>query len=108
MARVDAAQDLALIEPQRDRVIGLSGSGFPRGCLPGQDDGEPIEVSNERAVERHIEREEPCLMRQELAHGDALLAVLRELDIVEKAEQVMRRGRTPSRVFPFAPLDQGR
>ena len=33
MPRIDAAQQFALIEPQRDTVVGLSRTGFPRRLL---------------------------------------------------------------------------
>ena len=39
----------------------------------------PIEVGDHAAIDGLVEREEPGLMSQELADGDRLLAVLREL-----------------------------
>jgi len=42
-------------------------------------DREAIEFADEASIDRLVEREQACLMCQELADSDSLLAVLREL-----------------------------
>ena len=79
MLRIEAAQNLALVETKGDGVIGLPRPGLPRGLLARQHDRQPIEVGDEAAIDRLVEREQPRLVREELADGDALLALLREL-----------------------------
>ena len=79
MARIDAAQQLAFIEPEREGVVGLARAGLPRRLLTGQHHREAIEVGHHAAIDRFVEREESRLMRQELADGDLLLSLLREL-----------------------------
>ena len=79
MLRVDAAQQLALVEPERDRVVGLARSGFPRGRLPRHDRCQAIEVGHRVPIDRLVEREQARLVGQQLPDGDPVLAVLREL-----------------------------
>jgi hypothetical protein len=79
MLRIDAAQQLAFVVAERDRVISLARSRRPRGSLPRQDNGEAIEVGDEAAIDRRIQREQACLVREELPDGNALLASLCEL-----------------------------
>ena len=79
MLRIDTAQQLALIEPERDAVIGLPRARFPRGFLTGQHDRQAIEVGDEAAIDGLVEHVQPCLVCQELADGDSLFALLREL-----------------------------
>ncbi len=61
------------------RVIGLPRARLPRGFLTGQHDGQAIEVGDEAAIHGLVEREQPCLVCEELADGDSLFALLREL-----------------------------
>ena len=61
------------------RVIGLPRPRLPRRLLTRQHDGEAIEVGDDAAIDGLVERVQPCLVRQELADGDSLLALLREL-----------------------------
>ena len=101
MARIHAAHQFAFIEPQGEGVIGLARAGLPCRLLTGQDHRETIEVGDDAAIDRFVEREESGLMRQELADGDLLFSVLRELGpvgghpllVVEPAAGVRERQR---------------
>ena len=84
MLRIDPAQQLAFVEPERDGVIRLPRSGLPRGLLTRQHDRQAIEIGDDAAIDRLVEREQPRLVRQELADGDSLLALLRELRPVRR------------------------
>ena len=79
MLRVDSTQQLTLIESEGERVISLTRSGLPRGCLPREHDREPIEVGDDVAVHRLLEGKQPCLMGEQLADGNCLFAPLGEL-----------------------------
>ena len=79
MPRVDSSQQFALIEAERDRVVRLARSPLPRRFLPGEHDGQSIEVGDQSAIDRFTEREQTRLVRQELADGDRVLPVLPEL-----------------------------
>ena len=78
MLRIHPAQDLAFVETQSDRVIRLPRARRPRRLLPGEHDRESIQIRDETAVDRHIEREERGLMREQLPDGDRRLALLCE------------------------------
>ncbi len=60
--RIDSSDDLALVEPEGDRVIGLPFTRRPRGSLSGHDLGEALHVSHHVDVDRFVEREQPRLM----------------------------------------------
>ena len=77
--RIHPAQDLAFVETQRDGVIRLARPRRPCRRLPGQHLGQPVQIRDETAVHRHIEREERRVMREQLTDGDRRLAVLGEL-----------------------------
>ncbi len=47
--------------------------------MTGQYHCQAVEVSYDAAIDGLVEREQPCLVCQELTDGDALLALLREL-----------------------------
>ena len=79
MARIDAAQQLAFVEPEGEGVIGLTRPGFPRGLLTGEHDGQAIQVGDHAPIDGLVEREQPRLVGEQLADGDLLFAVLREL-----------------------------
>ena len=79
MARIDAAHQLAFIEPEREGMVRLARAGLPRRLLTGEHHREAIEVGHDAAINGFIEREESSLMCQELADGDLLLSLLREL-----------------------------
>jgi hypothetical protein len=79
MARIDASHQFAFIEPERERMVGLARAGLPRRLLTGQYHREAIEVRHDAAIDRFVEREESRLMRQELADGNLLFSLLREL-----------------------------
>jgi hypothetical protein len=84
MLRIDTAQQLTLIETQRDAVVPLTCSRRPRWSLSGQHDCQSIEVADKSAIDRHVERKEPSLMRQQLANGDVFLLLLRKLGPVTR------------------------
>ena len=79
MARIHAAHQFAFIEPQGEGMVGLARAGLPCRLLTGQDHREAIEVGHDAAIDGFVEREESRLMRQELADGDLLFSLLREL-----------------------------
>ena len=60
-------------------MIRLPRSGLPRGFLTRQHDRQAIEIGDDAAIDGLVDREQPCLVCQELADGDALFALLREL-----------------------------
>ena len=107
---IDATQYLALVEPERDRVVRLSRARFPRRRLPRHHRGQAIEVGDGVAIDRLVEREQAGLMRQQLADGDPLLALLRELRPVRgrparRSRATRASGRAPasSRRGPSSP-----
>src|SRR6185436_10039982 len=79
MLWIDTPQQFTFIETQAQRMICLPRSGFPRGLLPCEDGRHSIEVRDNTAIDRLVNREQTCLVCQELAHGDSLFALLREL-----------------------------
>ena len=58
MLRIDAPQQLALVEAERDGVIGLPRTGLPCGLLTRQHDRQAIEVGDEARDRRVVEREQ--------------------------------------------------
>ena len=58
---------------EREGVVGLARSRFPCGLLPCR-----FRSSDGLAVDRFVECEQPGLMRQKLANGDRVFALLRE------------------------------
>ena len=79
MLRVDSPHQLAFIEPEADRMVGLARPRLPRRLLTGKDDREPIEVGDDAGIDGLVEREKPRLVGEQLAHGDLVFALLREL-----------------------------
>src|SRR6516162_118985 len=79
MQGIDAAQQLAFVKAEGESVIRLPGPRLPRRFLTREDDRKAVEVGDNASVHGLIERKQACLMRQELADGDSLLALLREL-----------------------------
>ena len=79
MLWIDTAQQLALVEPKGEGVIGLPRSGLPRGFLTGQHDRQAIEIGDDAPIDGFVERKEARLVRQQLADGNALFPLLREL-----------------------------
>ena len=79
MPRVDSTQQLAFIESEGKRVIGLTRSGLPRGFLPGEHDREAIQVGDHAAIDGFLKGKQSRLMREQLADGDLLFPLLREL-----------------------------
>jgi hypothetical protein len=78
MAGIDPAQQLALIEAEGNGVIGQPRSGLPCRFLTRQHAGETIEIGDEAAIERIVQRIQPGLVCEELPDGDSLFAPLRE------------------------------
>ena len=76
MPRIDAAHQLALVEPQADGMIGLPRSGLPPGFLARHYRRQTIEVGHYIAIHWFVEREQPSLVRQKLPDGNLLLALL--------------------------------
>jgi hypothetical protein len=60
MPRIDSAQQFTFIESECERVIGLTRTGLPRGCLPREHDRETIEVGDDIAVDRLIKANSPA------------------------------------------------
>ena len=89
MLRIDAPQELTFVETERDGVVGLPRSWRPRGPLAGHHRREPVKIGDDAAIDTLVEREEAGLVGEELANGDALLAVLRELRPVRAHELVV-------------------
>src|SRR5579864_3742780 len=79
MQRVDTTQQLSFIEPEGNRVIGLTRSGLPHWFLPGEHDCQAIKVGDHAAIDGFFKSKQPCLVREELAHGDVLFSLLGEL-----------------------------
>ncbi len=79
MLRVHSAQQLPLVEAQRDGVVGLAAPRFPLRLLAGEDDRQAVQVRDNGLVHRLAEGEEARLVGQELPDGDHLLALLGEL-----------------------------
>ena len=79
MPRIDAPQQLAFVEPEREGVIGLTRAGLPRRLLTGEHHREAIEIRDHAPIDGLVEREQPRLVGEQLANGDLLFAVLREL-----------------------------
>ena len=76
---IDTPQQLALVEPERQRVVRLPRAGLPRRLLTRQHRGQAIEIGDDAPIDRFVDGEQSGLVCQELAHGNALLALLREL-----------------------------
>ena len=74
--RIDPADQLALVEAERQRMVRLLRAGLPRGRLARQHDGQPIEIGDDVAIDELVEREQTSLVGQQLPDGDAVLAVL--------------------------------
>jgi hypothetical protein len=60
-------------------VIRLTLAWRPLRPLAGHDLREPVEVFDDAAIDRLVEREQPRLMGQQLAHRDPFLTLLSEL-----------------------------
>lgn len=57
----------------------LAFTGRPLRRFRRQDRSQPVEVGDDGSVHRHVEAKDPGLLRQQLADGDCLLAVLGRL-----------------------------
>src|SRR5439155_13875135 len=64
MMRIDTPQQLALVETKRERVIRLARAWFPRGFLACEHYCHAIEVCDDAAIDRLVDREQPCLVCQ--------------------------------------------
>src|SRR2546430_2893458 len=72
MLRVYAAQQLTFVETESKSVICLSRPGLPCRLLSRHDHSQAIEVGDGASVYGFVEREQACLVGQELADGDSL------------------------------------
>ena len=79
MPRIDSPQQLAFVEPEREGVIGLTRAGLPRRLLTGEHDCQAIQIRDDAPIDGLIEGEQPRLVGEQLANGDLLFALLREL-----------------------------
>ena len=79
MLWIHSAQELAFIEPESNRVIALTSPRLPRRLLAGEHDGQAIQIRDHAPIDGLIKGEQPRLVGKELAHGDLLFALLREL-----------------------------
>jgi len=79
MLGVDSAQQLAFIEAEGDDMVGLALTRLPGRFLLRHDLGQPVQVSDNAAVNRRGEGVQAALVREEMAHGHLLLALLGEL-----------------------------
>ena len=99
--RVDVADQLLHVEPDRHRVVAVSRPRRPRRLLPREHTRDVVEVAQVLDVQRLVEPNQPRLVAEELAHGDRALAVLGELGpvlgdrrvVVEPAARVRDRER---------------
>ncbi len=60
-------------------MIGLTRPRLPCRLLTGEHDRQAIQIGDHAAIDGLIEGEQPRLVREELADGDLLFALLREL-----------------------------
>ncbi|OXR39644.1 hypothetical protein B7C42_08287 [Nocardia cerradoensis] len=75
VARIDAAEQFALVQPGGDRVITLPGARAPQWLLVGQDLREPIPVGHIRQPHHPIQHRQTRAVVEQLPHGDRFLAV---------------------------------
>src|SRR5439155_4202388 len=73
MMRIDTPQQLAFVETKGERVIRLARAWFPRGFLACEHYCHAIEVCDDAAIDRLVDREQPCLVCQELAHRSGVI-----------------------------------
>ena len=62
MMRIDTPQQLAFVETKGERVIRLARAWFPRGFLACEHYCHAIEVCDDAAIDRLVDREQPCLV----------------------------------------------
>ena len=79
MRGIDPPHELALVEAQVIAWYACRSPGCQARPLPSHDAREPVEVRDDVAVDGLVEPEQSCLMGEQLAHGDRLLAGLGEL-----------------------------
>ncbi len=99
VARIDPPHQLPFVETESEPVVALPRARWPGRPLTRHDGRETIRVRDHAAVDRLVEREQPGLVRQQLAHRDRFLALLRELGpvgadalvVVEPAARVRER-----------------
>jgi len=72
MLRIDTAEQLAFVEAEAERVIGLPCARFPLGPLPSEDDRQAVKVRHECPVNGFVDGEQAGLVREELADRDLL------------------------------------
>ena len=84
----DAAHDLADEMAVRERVVAVARAGRPQRRLLGEPVHDELPVAVPVLGNRLRERGEPGLMCEQHAHGDRVLAVLRELRPVRRDRRV--------------------
>ena len=85
MPGIHAAHQLAFVEPEGQPVIGLSRARLPCRLVTSHHRRQSVQVRDHAPVDWFVEGEQTGLMREQLAHGDLLLPVLRELGPVRCA-----------------------
>ena len=77
--RINSPDQLALVPAESERVIPVFRARRPSGPLPRQDFSQCIMVG--KFLHQHwlIDRDQPALVRQQLANGDVTLAPLMKL-----------------------------
>ena len=86
MLSIDAPQQFALVEAERNRVIRLTCAGLPRGPLPGQDECE-VGLSERRPDERTRE----LYASVESQHARLSRAVEHSADLVSASQDQAER-----------------
>ena len=99
--RVESPDQLALVPAEADPVVAMTGTRLPQRALSSDHRGEAVEVLQQSHVERLVDDGQARLVTEQLAHGHAVLARLREfrpvggdaLVVVEAAARVRQRQR---------------
>ena len=79
MRRVDVADQLLHVEPDRHRVVPVPRSRLPGRLLTRERKRHVVEVTHVLGAQRIVDPDQPRLVTEELAHSDGALAVLGEL-----------------------------
>ena len=79
MLWVGAPDDFVLVEAQAERVIALARPRFPEWFLSREHCRKSVRVGQEPRCQRRIDQAPARLISEQLAHRDALFALLGEL-----------------------------
>src|SRR6185369_4100364 len=77
--RINPVQQLAFVKSDRDGVISLTRSWFPRWFLPRENLRQTIQIADQTSIEWLIEREQRSLVGQKLPDCDFFFTVLAKL-----------------------------